>query len=222
MIKSKFDLKSIKFKKIPIIIDFILSNYQSMKKNNLVLSLIASFFVIVSFTNRKDEVYTVDLKSSVIDWSAKKVVGGHIGTVKLASGSLIYSEKGLKDGAFVMDLANLTSDNERLTSHLKNDDFFSVDKFPTSKFDITKVSPAGTDRVNISGNLTIKGITHPLNFDASVKKEKDIIVAVAKGVKVDRTKYDIKYRSKSFFESIGDKAIDDVFELNINLVAKKK
>lgn len=193
-----------------------------MRKNNLLLGLLASLFILVSFTSRKDEVYTVDLKSSVIDWSAKKVVGGHIGTVKLSSGSLVYSEKGLKDGSFVMDLANLTSDNERLTSHLKNDDFFSVNKFPSSKFDITKVSPAGTDRVSITGNLTIKGITHPVSFDASVKKDKDVIVAVAKGVKVDRTKYDIKYRSKSFFGDIGDKAIDDVFELNINLVAKKK
>ena len=193
-----------------------------MKKNNLILSLLASFFILAAFSPIKDDVYSVDLERSTIDWSATKVIGGHVGTVKIASGALIYNEKGLKGGNFVMDMANLTSDNERLTTHLKNDDFFSVDKSPSSKFEITKVSAVGTDRVNITGNLTIKGITHPITFPASVKQQKGVIVAVASGVKVDRTKYDIKFRSKSFFGDIGDKAIDDVFVLNINLTAKKK
>jgi polyisoprenoid-binding protein YceI len=193
-----------------------------MKNKNLILSLLASFIFLASFTVLKDDVYTVDIERSSIDWSAKKVVGGHVGGVKISNGTLIYNEKGLKGGSFVMDLANLTSDNERLTTHLKNDDFFSVDKHPSSKFEITKVAPAGTDRVNITGNLTIKGITHPITFPASVKQQKGVIVAVASGVKVDRTKYDIKYRSKSFFGDIGDKAIDDEFVLNINLSAKKK
>ncbi len=193
-----------------------------MKKNNLILSLLASFFILAAFSPIKDDVYSVDLERSTIDWSAKKVIGGHVGTVKIASGALIYNEKGLKGGNFVMDMANLTSDNERLTTHLKNDDFFSVDKSPSSKFEITKVSAAGTDRVNITGNLTIKGITHPITFPASVKQQKGVIVAVASGVKVDRTKYDIKFRSKSFFGDIGDKAIEDEFVLNINLTAKKK
>lgn len=193
-----------------------------MKKNSLLLSLLAGFIFLASFTKIKDDVYTVDVERSTIDWSAKKVLGGHVGTVKISSGTLIYNEKGLKGGSFVMDLANLTSDNARLTTHLKNDDFFSVDKFPSSKFEITKVTKVGTDRVSITGNLTIKGITNPITFQASVKQQKGVIVAVASGVKVDRTKYDIKYRSKNFFGDIGDKAIEDEFELNINLSAKKK
>jgi polyisoprenoid-binding protein YceI len=200
----------------------VLINTQHMKKSNLLFSLLASILILASFTIRKDDVYSVEIDRSTISWSAKKVLGGHVGTVKITSGTLVYDGKGLKGGSFVMDLANLTSDSERLTTHLKNDDFFSVDKYPTSKFDITKVSPAGTDRVNITGNLTIKGITHPITFPASVKQQKGIIVAVASGVKVDRTKYDIKYRSKNFFGDIGDKAIEDEFELNINLSAKKK
>jgi polyisoprenoid-binding protein YceI len=176
----------------------VLINTQHMKKSNLLFSLLASILILASFTIRKDDVYSVEIDRSTIAWSAKKVLGGHVGTVKITSGTLVYDGKGLKGGSFVMDLANLTSDSERLTTHLKNDDFFSVDKYPTSKFDITKVSPAGTDRVNITGNLTIKGITHPITFPASVKQQKGIIVAVASGVKVDRTKYDIKYRSKNF------------------------
>jgi polyisoprenoid-binding protein YceI len=220
--KEKFDLKNIKFEKKHLNIDMVLINTQHMKKSNLLFSLLASILILASFTIRKDDVYSVENDRSTISWSAKKVLGGHVGTVKITSGTLVYDGKGLKGGSFVMDLANLTSDSERLTTHLKNDDFFSVDKYPTSKFDITKVSPAGTDRVNITGNLTIKGITHPITFPASVKQQKGIIVAVASGVKVDRTKYDIKYRSKNFFGDIGDKAIEDEFELNINLSAKKK
>jgi polyisoprenoid-binding protein YceI len=90
-----------------------------------------------------------------------------------------------------------------------------------SKFEITKVVAAGTDRVNITGNLSIKGFTHSITFPATVKQQKGVIVAVASGIRVDRTKYDIKFRSKTFFGDIGDKAIDDEFVLNINLTAKK-
>jgi polyisoprenoid-binding protein YceI len=90
-----------------------------------------------------------------------------------------------------------------------------------SKFEITKVTSAGADRVNITGNLSIKGFTHPVTFPATVKQQKGVLVAVASGIRVDRTKYDIKFRSKTFFGDIGDKAIDDEFELSINLTAKK-
>ena len=118
-------------------------------------------------------------------------------------------------------MTSLTSDNDKLTGHLKTADFFSVEKYPASKFEITKVTSAGADRVNVTGNLTIKGVTESLSFPASVKKQGDAVVAVATGVKVNRTKYDIRYGSKSFFNDIGDKAIDDEFELTINLVATK-
>ena len=169
----------------------------------------------------KEETYTVDTERSTIEWTAKKVGGGHVGTVKISEGSLIYNGKSLKSGSFLMNMSTITSDNAKVTTHLKTDDFFSAEKNPTSKFEINKVTSAGVDRVNVSGNLTIKGITQPITFPASVKKQGDIVVAVAKGVKVDRTKYEIKFRSKSFFGDIGDKAIDDEFELSINLVAKK-
>ena len=120
-----------------------------------------------------------------------------------------------------MDMTSISSDSEKLTGHLKTEDFFSVEKNPTSKFEITKVTAAGTDRINVTGNLTIKGITEAITFPATVKKEGNSLVAVAKNVMVNRAKYDIRYGSKSFFNDIGNKAIDDEFELSINLVAKK-
>jgi polyisoprenoid-binding protein YceI len=149
------------------------------------------------------------------------VTGEHNGKIKITSGEIAVNGNAIKGGSFIMDMTSITSDSERLTGHLKNDDFFSVDKNPTSKFVITKVTAAGAERINVTGNLTIKGITESITFPASVKKEGNSIVAVAKNVLVNRAKFDIRYGSKTFFNDIGNKAIDDNFELAINLVAKK-
>ena len=192
-----------------------------MKKLFAFTALIMSTFFMMAFNSIKEEVYNVDTANSTIGWSAKKVGGGHTGTVKITEGNLVYNGKSLQKGAFTMDMSSITSDNARLTTHLNSPDFFSTEKSPISKFEIIKVSAAGKERVNITGNLTIKGITHPLTFPATVKQANGVVVAVASGIKVDRTKYDIKFRSKTFFGDIGDKAIDDEFELNINLTAKK-
>lgn len=193
-----------------------------MKKIFLTLSILAGMTVFLSFVNPvKDVTYTVDTEKSTIDWTAKKVGGGHTGTIKIASGTLVSNGKNLIKGTFLINMSSITSDNARVTTHLKSDDFFAAEKNPNSKFEITKVTSAGSDRVNIAGNLTIKGITQPISFPATVKQQKDIIVAVANGVRVDRTKYDIKFRSKTFFLDIGDRAVDDEFELNINLIARK-
>lgn len=193
-----------------------------MKKIFLTLTILTGMAVFMSFDKPVKEVkYTVDTERSTIDWSAKKVGGGHTGTVNITSGNLVYNGKSLTKGSFLINMSSITSDNAKVTTHLKSDDFFSAEKNPNSKFEITKVTAAGADRVNIAGILTIKGISNPIAFPATVKTQKNIIVAVANGIRVDRTKYDIKFRSKTFFFEIGDKAIDDEFVLNINLVAKK-
>lgn len=178
--------------------------------------------MLLSFTPPKDEIFKVDTEKSSINWTGRKVTGQHSGNIKIANGQLVYTKKTLKSGSFVIDMTSLIcSDSEKVQNHLKTDDFFSVEKNPVSKFVITKVAHAGTDRVNITGDLTIKGITQPLTFPATVKRQGDAIVAVAKGVKVNRVKYDIKYRSLAFFSNIGDKAINDEFELDVNLLARR-
>ena len=108
---------------------------------------------------------------------------------------------------------------QKLIGHLKSDDFFSVAKNPTAKLDITKVETKENNTI-VNGKLTIKGITQDISFPASVSKKGNVVVAIAT-IRIDRTKYDIKYGSKSFIEGIGDKAIDDEFELQVNLVAIK-
>ncbi|MCF0042935.1 YceI family protein [Dyadobacter fanqingshengii] len=174
-----------------------------------------------------DKTLAVDTKSSTITWGAKKVTGTHAGSVPVESGSLIVEGDKLKGGTFVADVKSLVvtdvTDKEmngKLTGHLKSDDFFSVEKHPQAKLVISSVTPKGGDAYDVVGKLTIKGITQEVKFPATVKADAKKVTAVAK-VTVDRTKYDIKFRSANFFENLGDKAIDNDFTLDVNLVANK-
>jgi len=174
-----------------------------------------------------DKTLAVDSKSSKITWGAKKVTGTHAGQIPLNSGSLIVDGAKLKGGSFVFDVKNLTVTdvtdaemNGKLTGHLKSPDFFSVEAHPQAKFVITSVTPKGGDVYEVAGKLTIKGITDEVKFPATVKSDSKKVTADAKIV-VDRTKYDIKFRSKNFFENLGDKAIENDFTLDVNLVANK-
>lgn len=193
-----------------------------MTKIKSALAFSVAIFMVLAFTNpAKDETFKVDTQASSIDWIGRNITRQHTGKIKISSGDLLVNGNAIKGGSFVMDMTSMNSDSEKLTGHLKTDDFFSVEKNPTSKFVITKVTGAGKDRINVIGDLTIKGITKSISFPASVKKEGNAIVAVAKNVMIDRSKFDVRYGSKSFFNDIGDKAIEDNFELGINLVAKK-
>ncbi len=178
-------------------------------------------------TKVADKTLKVDTKSSSVTWGAKKVTGTHAGTVPLESGSLVVDGDKLKGGSFVADIKNLVvtdiTDKEmngKLTGHLKSDDFFSVEKHPQAKLVISSVTPKGGNAYDVTGKLTIKGITEEVKFPATVKSDAQKVTATAK-VTIDRTKYDIKFRSTNFFENLGDKAIDNDFTLDVNLVANK-
>ena len=176
---------------------------------------------------KADKKLTVDPKSTKIEWGAKKVTGTHAGNVPLTSGTLIVDGDKLKGGDFVLDLKNLTVTdvkdadmNGKLTGHLKNKDLFDVEAHPQAKFVITSVTPKSAGTYDVTGKLTIKGITSDIKFPATVKSDAKKVTADAKIV-VDRTKYDIKFRSSNFFENLGDKAIDNDFTLDVSLVANK-
>lgn len=187
--------------------------------------LLSTGLVAMAANGKKAEAYKVDASKSSVNWLAKKVTGQHNGVVTLSSGTLDVTGDKISGGSFTVDMTTINCLDlqgewkEKLEGHLRSDDFFSVEKNTTSKLDISSVKYEG-DRAIINGNLTIKGITKPISFPASVSKKGNVMVAVAT-IKIDRTKYDIKYGSKSFFEGIGDKAIDDEFELQVNLVAIK-
>lgn len=193
-------------------------------KFTLFIAVLALTFLSFTF---QDEKYTIDVKRSLIEWKATKVLGEHHGTIRLQSGILQTENNQLKGGSFVADMKSIEiaemkgSSKQNLLNHLKSGDFFDVADNPTSTFTITGIEQVALERVNITGDLSIKGITNSITFPASVKFQNKTVVAVAKGIKIDRTKFNIKYRSKSFFGNVGDKAIDDEFEISVNLLAKK-
>lgn len=169
----------------------------------------------------------VDTQKSILNWNGKKVTGEHSGTVKLSDGTLTVDGGKLTGGSFTFDMNSIVCTdltdagyNAKFIGHMKSEDFFNTAKYPTSTFKITKVTPKGGDAYDITGNMTIKGITNAVTIPSTVKVTANGIEASGKAT-LDRTKYDIRYGSKSFFENIGDKAIYDDFVVEIKLVAGK-
>ena len=198
-----------------------------MKKISMI-AFVMVITVLSAFKATKTETYKIDTQKSVIEWTGKKVLGAHNGEIKLASGAISTDSKVPVKGNFVIDMTSITNKDltdaeykAKLLGHLKSEDFFSVDKFPAAQFAATRITDAGNGNINVTGNLTIKGITNPISFAAAYTLSGKTLTAKATNVKVDRTKYNMKFGSKSFFESIGDKAIDDEFILNINIIASK-
>lgn len=195
-------------------------------KNTLLFGMaaLASFF-LVAFVPKNDT-YTVDVAKSSISWEGKKFTGGHTGSVDLTSGNLQFNGKKLVEGGFIANMTTIKTldggkPNAGLDKHLKNDDFFGVDKFPAANFVIKKVEGNGAD-VKITGDLTIKGKTSSVSFPAKVTWNADkTVTAVADKIEIDRTKYGIEYKSKSIFSNIGDNFIYDNFTISVKLVAKK-
>lgn len=171
--------------------------------------------------------FKVDGSKSKIAWLAKKVTGSHNGFINISGGTLQVDGSTLTGGSFNVDTRTMTVEdikdekgNARLLGHLKSDDFFSVEKHPEASFAITSAKKKSGNTYDITGNLTIKGISQSITFPADVVVSGNQLNAKAT-VKIDRTKFDIKYRSNSFFENLGDKAIYDDFTLDVELVANK-
>ncbi len=170
-------------------------------------------------TNGIAQTKAVDAKKSTINWVGKKVTGSHEGTVNLKDGSFFMKGNKIIRGKFTVDMSSIEvtdlkagEGKEELEGHLKADDFFGTEKFPTASLNFKSVKPKANNVYEVVADMTIKGITKPVSFDLTVKGN----TATAK-VTVDRTKYDIKYGSGSFFDNLGDKAISDNFDLTVAL-----
>lgn len=178
------------------------------------LSLLMAVFTLANAQTKK-----INAEKSKLTWVGKKVTGQHEGTVAFKDGSLILKSGKLKGGNFTVDMTTINATDlegeyqQKLNGHLKADDFFGTDKYPTAKFVIKKLAGLGKGKYRVTGDLTIKDVTVSNTFEMQVNKNN-----ATAAVKVDRTKYGIKYNSGSIFSGLGDKTIDDVFELNINLV----
>ncbi len=201
-----------------------------MKKISMSLIAIAAVtaFAFTTTNAKKDTTYSIDTKSTTATWIGRKVTGEHTGGITISKGSIVSDGKSIKGGSFEFDMNSITNTDitdqgyhDKLIGHLKSADFFSTEKYPTVKFEITKATLKSGNDYDVVGKLTIKGIANEIAFPALIKMDAKTIVTVAK-IMVNRTKFDIKYGSAAFFESIGDKAISDDFELNINIVATAK
>lgn len=164
---------------------------------------------------------------SSIEWTGKKVLGQHNGKVSISKGSLITKNNVLGGGSFVIDMKSITCDdikdadyNKKLVGHLNSTDFFNVTEFPTATLKITKVLKINNkpNAYNLTADLSIKGITKSITFPATFSKTGNIFEGNAM-ITIDRTLWDIKYGSSNFFEGLGDKAIKNEIELNVNIVS---
>jgi polyisoprenoid-binding protein YceI len=194
-----------------------------MKKVTFLISLIMTAVA----QNIDAQTLSANTNTTNVTWKASKVTGSHNGTLKLKSGEVMMDGNNVRSAKIAIDMNTMTVDdikdagtNAKLLGHLKSDDFFSVDKFSTVNFELTKAVAKADGNGNthfITGNLTIKGITHEISFPAAVTYANGELRA--KGtLKFDRTKWDIRYNSGSFFSGLGDYMIYDDVEVGFDLV----
>ena len=163
---------------------------------------------------------------SNIDWIGRKVTGAHNGTIAIKKGTLVLNDGNLAGGKFIVDTTSIKildvtdpATNAQLAGHLASDDFFSSEQYPEALFVITSAERRGKNVYVVNGDLTIKGITHPVSFEARLNNTGDMLKASGKVI-VDRTRYGMKFRSGNFFKDLGDVLIYNDFDLIINITAK--
>lgn len=197
-----------------------------MKKVLLLTGMIV-FAAVATFAGSKsgeEANLKVDTKASKVYWTAKKVTGEHTGHVALQNGTVTMKDGAISNASVTMDMNTIDCTDlqgewkDKLVGHLKSEDFFSVEKNPTASFTVKSVKKTGEQSV-VSGDLTIKGITHEISFPVEVKNNNNTLTANGTA-KLDRTLWDIRYRSGKFFSDLGDNMIYDEFEIRFELVAK--
>lgn len=196
-------------------------NYKTiiMKRLHFLTTVAAIAFVSSSYA----QTYRIDTDASVLNWTGQKVTGKHHGNVHLKSGSFTVEGGEISQGTFTIDMTSITNSDvendgykQKLVGHLKSDDFFGVEKFPEATFKVTESSKISGGNANITGDLTIKGITHPISFKAVLHDTGDAM-KVYGNIVIDRTLYDVKFGSGKFFEGLADNTIYDEFTINLNV-----
>ncbi len=201
-----------------------------MKRTTMIIAFAAMGFAAVAGgpNANKQQTVTVDTKASTFKWHAKKVTGEHFGTVNFSGGTINIEKGVLTGGTIEMDMTSIVVTDlqgeykGKLEGHLKSDDFFSVEKNNKSTLVIKNVEAIKGNKTAenymVTADLTIKGITKEIKFPAIIVVKGNSVTANADFM-IDRTLWDIRYGSKSFFEGIGDKAIDNEFNIKVRVVA---
>lgn len=194
-----------------------------MKK--VIVSSIITLITLMSMTTTPSPTtFKMDAAKSSFKWTGKKLAGTHWGYVKFTDGSLQIQKGALVGGAFNVDMNTIDCQDtqgewgQKLVGHLKSDDFFNAEKFPKSTLVIKSVTAKGDNQYAVIADLTIKGVSKEVKFDAKVSIT-DATAAATASFNIDRTEYGIRYGSGSFFDNLGDKAIDNNFNVEVNIVA---
>ena len=174
-------------------------------KNSIknIATLVIVAFMTFSFTTAEGDKKEINVENSKVVWKGYKVTGSHEGVIAIKSGHLNFDEDKLTGGSFIMDMSTITNTDlegeykGKLEGHLKSDDFFGVEKFPTASLIFTKVESTGKNSYEVTGDITIKGKTESVSFNISVYGSKANV-----SLKIDRTKFDVRYGSTSFFDAI--------------------
>ena len=202
-------------------------------KKTIILTGAFATLTLMAFVGNKlhTDVYKVDTKLSSLEWYAEKLTGKHNGTIQFSSGEM-KNDHGNLTGTFEIDMTSIANKDlesaewkTKLETHLKSADFFDVEKFPKSRFVIVSATPVKDAKERgathtVKGNLTIKDKINEITFDVTLKMQGNNISCSGAAV-IDRSKFDVRYGSKTFFPDIGDKMIYDEFTLKFNVVAVK-
>ena len=172
--------------------------------------------------------YMANPTESIIEWKGFKPTGSHNGSIKIESGVFTVNNGNIESGSFLIDMASIvdldmepdSEYNAKLVNHLKSADFFDVEKFPNAAFEVTGFEEAD-GKTMLSGNLTMKDKKNNVTFPVTVSSEGDNFTLTSETFTIDRSKWDVKFKSKSFFSDLGDNFINDDIELKITLKAKK-
>ena len=200
-------------------------------RRHFINTAFAALVAVIAFgfvANTAKTTYTVDTSASKVMWKAAKVTGEHSGTVNLSEGAFDFDGETFVGGSFTVDMTSIADTDiesaeyrAKLDGHLKSADFFNVEEFPTAKLDVKRVIPYGKPgEYRVVGDITIKGTTKEVKFNASVMPEGASLKAKAE-LELDRTDFDVRYGSGSFFENLGDKTIYDEFTLTFEVVANQ-
>ena len=168
--------------------------------------------------------YQIDNTKSVVRWIGRTPVKFHDGTINIQEGNFSVDDNGILNGNIIIDMESINCTDlsgggkKSLEEHLMNDDFFSVSKFKTSKINISSEMKPNNGLIDFKGNLEIKNISNPISFKSSINKTPEGKYTASSKLTFDRSMYNIKYKSKSFFSDLGDKFINDDIEIELEII----
>ncbi|MEL4307623.1 YceI family protein [Joostella sp. CR20] len=221
-----------------------------MKKRILSISVIACLAVFTACkSDKKNETTTSEAEAatavtaeavkfkaipaeSTIEWVGAKPTGEHTGTIAIESGVVSLKDGKVESGNFLIDMNSITvtdldgDQKANLEAHLKGtvegkeDHFFNVKEHPTAYFEVTGVEQK-EGKTYLQGNLAIKGNKKNISFPVTVSENGDTVTVSSESFTIDRTEWNVNYGSKSVFDDLGDKFVNDDIEIKVTVKAKK-